>query len=218
MDPELVVQQDELREQRDKLAFHSDYDRLPSDFYPTPLSLRRALVDNVTLPTDGPIWEPCVGSGHLARTMENEGCTVIGTDLRDESEGIYGKGNTDFFAQQFPPSGATSIITNPPFNMMTKFIEHSLELMDDSSNDITSVITLCRQDHHFTKQRIEMFGRAHFALHCPWRPLWIKPVEGETSGNPRWCFVWWGWTKGHSGPPTMHFCNRTVGPKDEFNE
>lgn len=216
MDPELVEQQNEARIKRDKLVFDSGFDRIPADFYPTPKSLRSALLDNFT-PPPGTVWEPCVGDGQLARDIEKRcGNQVQGTDIRSEDEGIYGKGEVDFFAQKFIPPGYTSIITNPPFGLITQFIRRGLEILDANDNDVTCLVALGRQDHHFASTRMKEFARAKHAIHCPWRPLWIEPGPDEKGGNPRWCFVWWIWEKGYDGPPAMYWVNRTVPNSEEF--
>ena len=56
------------------------------------------------------IWEPACGEGHISKVLEEQGYTVISTDLIDRG---FGTGEVDFFKQQEKFNG--DIITNPPY-------------------------------------------------------------------------------------------------------
>lgn len=224
MDPELVQQQkeEEARRQRrkkDPSSFSLGYERNEADYYPTPKSLRALLTEHYSFP-EGLIWEPCSGGGHLAKSLEAEGHKVLSTDLR-EGDDIYGTGGVNFLSttkedmvELETMQNVTSIVTNPPFNLLTKFMEKGLELLDDPNNNLEQLVLLARQDHHFSAKRMLMFSRAYRSLHSTWRAIWVP----GTTGNPRWSHVWWEWKAGYNGPPAMIWAPRSVARENEFED
>ena len=67
------------------------------------------------------ILEPCCGSGNISKVLEEAGHEVISTDLYDHG---YGTSGIDLFTYKDIDS---DIITNPPFGIVTEFIEHMLD-------------------------------------------------------------------------------------------
>ena len=63
------------------------------------------------------VWEPCEGDGRLAGAMRFRGAEVIGHDI------VTGH---DFF--DFKTAQAPTLITNPPFRYMRKFIDHAFAI------------------------------------------------------------------------------------------
>jgi hypothetical protein len=89
------------------------------DYDPTPPEATSSLLlaeGNRLRKIGGPIWEPAVGGGHMAREMKAHGFDVIGSDLIDRGHpGTIVKSFMDFDA---PPLGAKIIITNPPYMLV----------------------------------------------------------------------------------------------------
>ena len=87
-----------------------------NDFYPTPESvvalIMREIWDDVTQ-----VWEPCAGDGRLVEAMERRGMTVFCGDI------VTGQ---DFFDAVAAP--CPTLVTNPPFRPIRKFIDHSFEI------------------------------------------------------------------------------------------
>jgi len=88
--------------------------RDPLDYDPTPWSATRSLLrtegDRIR-EIGGPVWEPAVGGGHMARELTHHGFDVIGSDVVDR-----GYPNTEirsFYEYQKPLSKI--MITNPPY-------------------------------------------------------------------------------------------------------
>lgn len=94
------------------------FSRNESDFYPTPRECTAALFDAWDVPDS--VWEPACGDGAIARVCEEYGRAVTGTDLHDRG---YGRGGVDFLRTVVCP--AKCIITNPPFFLAARFIEHA---------------------------------------------------------------------------------------------
>lgn len=92
--------------------------RDPYDYDPTPPAATSSFLHaegKRLRKIGGPIWEPAVGGGHMAREMQAHGFDVIGSDLIDRGyPGTIVKGFFDF---DTPPLGAKIIVTNPPYNL-----------------------------------------------------------------------------------------------------
>lgn len=95
--------------------------RVKDDFYATPDWAIDALLNRERF--FGEIWEPACGDGAICKRLQHYGYTDIhATDLIYRG---YGEGGIDFLNTRRP---SDNIITNPPFNISTKFALHSLRL------------------------------------------------------------------------------------------
>lgn len=92
--------------------------RIKDDFYPTPSNATLALLKHEKF--DGDIWEPACGDGAISKLLINQGYKVYSTDLIDRG---YGDDHYDFLNSWRQHD---NIVTNPPFNIGTKFAIHSL--------------------------------------------------------------------------------------------
>jgi hypothetical protein len=73
------------------------------------------------LPERRTIWEPAAGSGKMSRELEGFAGTVISSDIAE---------GQDFLTFEGFDGGA--IITNPPYELATEFIERALFLTASS--------------------------------------------------------------------------------------
>ena len=104
-----------------RLIGHGDKEkRVKDDFYPTPEKSTLALLDRE--PFYGDIWEPACGDGAISELLKNRGYNVYSTDLVDRG---YGDDHFDFMNSW---QKHDNIVTNPPFNIGTKFTIHALAL------------------------------------------------------------------------------------------
>src|SRR5262249_50950074 len=98
------------------------------DLYPTHPGAVRALlaVEKLALPPDR-IWEPCAGRGAIADVLRAAGHDVIASDLVDYS--IPGQfARWDFLMEQRAPDGVAEIVTNVPYKLAARMVEHGLAL------------------------------------------------------------------------------------------
>ena len=95
--------------------------RKANDFYPTPVSVIRAMLRELRSTGDlkfaGRVWEPCAGDGRLVSLLEEDGYDVVAGDVQT---------GQDFFEYDFEL--APVIITNPPFNRIREFIDHAFNI------------------------------------------------------------------------------------------
>ena len=67
----------------------------------------------------GTIWECAAGEGHITVVMESHGMNVIESDI------AFG---TNFLTSDLPDVNIDFIVTNPPYKLKDKFLEHCYEL------------------------------------------------------------------------------------------
>lgn len=171
-------------------------ERVANDYYATPSYVTKALLAVEELPS--PILEPACGAGHIAKLLQGD---VTATDLIYRG---YGNGWTDFLTHDFGQKFAT-IITNPPFNLFTKFIERGLELS-------TKKLILLGKI-----QALEGQTRATLLQHSPLRTVYVfknrvsaypNGRELDEHGKP-WastmCFAWFVFEHRYTDKPQIEW-------------
>ena len=123
--------------------------RKENDFYPTPDWAINALLDKVSF--EGKILEPACGDGAISKQLISRNYDVTSTDLYDQG---YGKSGLDFLKLQEPWD---NVITNPPFNISTKFAIHGLKLVRNKLvllNKLTFLEGKQRRDTLFNQNKL----------------------------------------------------------------
>lgn len=109
----------------------SNFERVPRDFYPTPLDAVKPLVRTISPPKGHKktwFYEPCVGDGALVRHLQGSGRFLMAGASDIHPTGDYGPEATrDAFSLTERHIGeAHCIITNPPWDrkVLHPMIEH----------------------------------------------------------------------------------------------
>jgi len=108
---------------------HTDKERQNEDYYATSPEAAEWLLKIEDFRFIKNIYEPSCGEGHLSKVFEKNGFNVISTDLIDRG---YGQGGIDFFdvdKQFIIDNNIQAIITNPPYSLAQKFVEHALDII-----------------------------------------------------------------------------------------
>jgi hypothetical protein len=190
---------------------YSGYQRVANDHYATPAWVTDALLphirpqivisDNWARPDSLAaverfklaIWEPACGEGKMTAVLDGAGHWTVGTDIE---QGV------DFLVQQHTPLGSIrAIITNPPYNLATEFIEHALTLM----RPVRGIVAmLLRADFDHARTRGHLFARhPAFArrIALTRRIRWFE----DSKGNPSFNHSWFLWDWENSAPPTIAY-------------
>lgn len=164
----------------------SGYERKERDLYETPEWVTLALQPWLNEDTRH-VWEPARGSGKMVRALEKIGLAVHGTDIDT--------GN-DFFGL-WAEEGTDAIITNPPYALAAKFIEHALD------QQVATVAMLLRTDFDHAKSRQYLFQDKRFArkVVLTKRIKWFEDSKGQPSFNHAW-FIW---EYDNQGAPTLAY-------------
>lgn len=168
-----------------------------NDFHPTPPRGTRALLTVERF--RGRIWEPACGDGMMSEVLA-ERHRVISTDLVDRG---YGKGGIDFLQQT--RTRAPNIVTNPPFNLINKFIPVALHLTT------RKVALLARLSFLEGSRRRLMFTETPLArvwvfssrLAIPHASHRLNGYINKDDKGGMIAFAWYVWEHGHVGPPTL---------------
>jgi len=158
----------------------SEYSRVAFDQYETPEWVTNALVPYLTPWLK--ILEPACGTGKMVDALHKAGFTVLGQDVQDDK---------DFLQRDFA-DGFDAIITNPPYNLASEFVEHALRLMKPKDG---AVAMLLRTDFDHAKTRRHLFAdhpafTAKIVLTK--RIVWFDRPGAAPSFNHAW-FLWdWG--------------------------
>ena len=165
----------------------SNYARIAGDRYPTPAAPALALLPYL----DGihKAWDPCADADNLVMILRAHGVAIVGT-------------STDFFAFTAPPEGADTCVLNPPYGVggrtAVAFIETSLRL-------VPCTFALLRNDFNSAKSRQHLFrNNPHFAFKLVLLDR-VRWFEGPSSPSDN--HAWFGFDRGHRGPPIIHYAS-----------
>jgi hypothetical protein len=81
------------------------------------------------------IWEPAAGHGPIVHTLREAGHRVVASDIQHYTFELDFE--ADFLETTRAPIGTEAIVTNPPYELATEFVEHALTLCP-------RVVMLCR--------------------------------------------------------------------------
>lgn len=164
--------------------------REPHDHYPTPGIAVEALLDREKF--DGLVWEPCCGSGNIAKYFKN----CIATDIRDD-DSVYGETNIDFLKES---RHANHIITNPPYKLAQQFVEHALECIDGK------VAMLCKLAFLEGKARHDLFKiNPPKTVYVFSKRLPLTKANDGRKQSSMIPFAWFIWEKGYKGKTVIEW-------------
>lgn len=142
---------------------------------------------------NGDIWEPACGDGAMAKVLESEGYTVIGTDVEPR-----GYGTTLDFFMSFSLL-ANNIVTNPPYRLLNDFIERAATLQPEKIALLTKLNAL------------ETIERSRILERTKLTRVWVFRarqniyrngiVESDNGGMIAFC--WLVWEHGYTGKPMI---------------
>lgn len=168
---------------------YENWERKPSDFYPTPVDATESLVPALQSLGVKRVWEPACGDGRLSRVLEWHGMEVTSTDIREHSG--YGYGGLDFLTETpmskwgWDVEPFDAIITNPPFKLSVQFIERARSLAP-------VVVMMLKSNYWHAVRRSTLFDnhRPKIVLPLTWRPAFLEKERGKSPlMDVLWC-VW----------------------------
>lgn len=173
---------------------NSGHERKERDLYETPEWVTEALRPH--LPRQPKlIWEPAAGTGKMTRVLATWGGGVVSSDIEPHPLAYQ----ADFLTCRVH-DGADAIITNPPYDLATEFVQRALGSVPGDG----IVAMLLRTDFDHAKTRQHLFSEhPAFAkkLVLTKRIKWFEDSTGSPSFNHAW-FIW-DWK--HRGAPTLAY-------------
>lgn len=168
--------------------------RSETDFYPTPSDVTVTLLRFLELPKETVIWEPACGEMDMVLVMQQEGYSVVATDI---------KHGNDFLSMTLPE--CDWIITNPPFSLADKFIERCIEHQKPFA-------LLLKSQYWHARKRYRLFFENPPTAVCPltWRPDFLFKKHEKRSA-PLMDVMWCIWEPPHFHKTIYYPLRRTEG-------
>jgi hypothetical protein len=167
------------------------------DFYPTPKNVTRALMEFLfkedRLDFNSRVWEPACGNGKMSEVIKEFLPDVFSSDIRDTG---YGSPFIDF-TKHTGESNFDAIITNPPFNQSTDFIEVA-------NSKARVVCMLLKSQYWHAAERQELFKKhtPSYILPLTWRPDFLEDEKKEgrvkNKNGSTMEVIWNVWIRGNT--------------------
>ena len=183
---------------------HSDTEREVNDYYATPPSAVKMLLELENFSKS--IMEPACGQGHIAEVLKSHGYTVCATDLVNRGYGVWG---VDFFNINEPTD--MDIITNPPYSMAKEFVEHAMEIVTDG-HKVAMFLKLTFLEGQgrrelFRKYPPKIVYVSTSRIGCAKNGEFKKDKNGNLKADSAVAYCWYVWQKGFNGAPTLKWFN-----------
>ena len=176
---------------------HCSESREEDDFYATPAVATEELCRLEGFRHD--ILEPCCGAGHISKVLIRHGYSVTSRDLVDR--GFGDEHGIDFLKEERKWHG--DIVTNPPYSLALKFVEHALDIVDNGCK----VAMFLKLTFAEGKARRSLFEKK-----TPVR-VWVSSSRLECGKNGNFgagsavAYAWWIWEKGYRGETSLKWFN-----------
>lgn len=165
-------------------------------------------IGRITLGCYPNIWECAVGSGNLAKVLEERGFWVTCSDLKNRGYGRIGMLNRDFLktTDDFTHRYTVGIIlTNPPFSLANEFIIHALKILPDNGLYIAlmNITYLAGQKRY---EKIYRYGSLREVYVFSKRiECWKNNIRPEDKCGSMRNYAWYVFQKGYAGQPTLYW-------------
>lgn len=180
---------------------HSEKIREKDDYYATEPLATELLLEKETFTKT--VLEPCVGGGHIAEVLKNNGYNVICSDIVDRG---YPNTETINFLVYPKKELNIDIVTNPPYKFAKEFVEKAMDLITPG-HKVAMFLKLTflegvERYKLFQKYPIKTVYVATRRLNC------AMNGDFETySNNSALAYAWFIWEKGYSGDTIIKFIN-----------
>lgn len=164
--------------------------RKKSDFYETPYSLTRLLLEEE--PLWGTILEPAIGGGAIVKVLKEHGYKKIYTV--DEKE--------DFLKQR---ATYTTIITNPPFSLSQEFILKAKKLARQKIVFLLPLSYLHGKKRHDYIWTDKEFPLARIYVFTRYPLLGEKLREDGMHNTGMMVYAWFVWERRYEGEPIIRW-------------
>ena len=171
----------------------------PKDFYQTPYPMTQVLASFLVgegVSTDTEVLDPCCGHGAILDVLRPSFHNAWGFDKYTEFE----SDTRDFF--EFNDS-AEMIVTNPPFNSASEFIEHSMSVTETAwfllpLDYLSSKGRYGRifQNDKFYCSQVMVFTRS---------PTMTQEKQTEVGETGKMTYAWFEFSAGHGETKMGHF-------------
>ena len=183
---------------------HAEEERQNEDYYATDPIAARLLLQIEELDKNTPIWECAAGENHLANVFKESGYKVRTSDLVKRTESTE---QLDFLSDEVT-EWTGNIITNPPYNKASEFIDKAMSIIGDGDK----CIMFLKLQFLEGKSR-----RGLFEKYVP-KTIWVSSSrifcakngdfqEAKRIGGSAVAYAWYVWEKGYRGDTAVKWFN-----------
>lgn len=146
------------------------------------------------------ILEPACGGGHIACVLKTRGFDVFCSDI--VHRGYAGQQATmDFLAENPVPRNSRDIITNPPYAQAKEFVEHALDISQESVK-VAMFLKLTFLEGAKRKELFDKYPPKKIYVFRNRIDCWKNGIKPDKPSKAV-CYAWFVWEKGYKGKPTI---------------
>lgn len=177
---------------------HSDSQRANLDYYATDPAAVEALLSRESF--SHYVLEPACGGGHIAEVLKEHGFFVTCMDI--VHRGYEGQQSTLDFLAEFPtPRNGSDIITNPPYAQAKEFVEHALDISQESVK-VAMFLKLTFLEGAKRKELFDKYPPKKIYVFRNRIDCWKNGIKPDKPAKAV-CYAWFVWVKGFKGKPTV---------------
>lgn len=177
---------------------HSEEQRAALDYYATNPEVVEKLLEVEEFCQY--ILEPACGGGHISEVLLKRGFDVISSDIVDRgySEQAF---EQDFLKAGGVPRNSRNIITNPPYAMAKEFVEHALDISQESVK-VAMFLKLTFLEGAKRKELFDRYPPKRIYVFRSRIDCWKNGVKPEKPPKAV-CYAWFVWVKGTKTSPRI---------------
>lgn len=177
---------------------HSNSDRAELDYYATDPDAVEALLKVEDF--SHYILEPACGGCHISKVLSDYGYNVVSTDVVHRGSALQ-IGNMDFLSYVPEPRNSRDIITNPPYKYAAEFVEHALDISQESVK-VAMFLKLTFLEGGKRKQLFDKYPPKKIYVFRNRVDCWKNGIKPDKPSKAV-CYAWFVWEKGFSGSPEI---------------
>ena len=148
------------------------------------------------------IYEPACGGGHIADVLIDHGFDVKCSDI--VNRGYFNQTETTDFLQTNPtPRNSRDIITNPPYAQAKEFVEHALDISQESVK-VAMFLKLTFLEGQKRKDLFAKYPPKRIYVFSSRIGCWKNGKKPDKAQNAV-CYAWFIWEKGYKGEPHIRW-------------
>lgn len=185
---------------------NSEYGRVDNDFYATDPKAVMALCHTHIL-FGREVLEPCVGQGHIAKTLlkYDPNINITAIDLVDR--GYPNTVVTDFLTWK-PPYEYSAIVTNPPYSLAKEFVEKGMECLCEGGY-MCMFLKIQFLEGAKRKELFDKYPPKYIYVFRNRMPTWNNGQPKDPTTGKKWattmCHAWFIWEKGSTSEPVVRW-------------
>ena len=173
---------------------HSDTERAEFDYYATDPEAVKALLGIESF--HHYIFEPACGGCHISEVLIDRGFNVVSSDIVNRGS-RYQTSVGDFLQFNPQPRNSRDIITNPPYKYAAEFVEHALDISQESVK-VAMLLKLTFLEGAKRKRLFEKYPPKNIYVFANRVDCWKNGVQPEKPSKAV-CYAWFVWEKGYAG-------------------